>query len=327
MRPSARSVDTAVHVGDVSLRSPVAAASGCFGTGAELLGTVDAAALGAVVTKSLSPDPWPGNPAPRLTPIDGGGMLNAVGLQNPGVEHWRRHELPRLVDAGVTVVGSIWGRSPGEYERAAAAVAGAADDVAGARPGRFVAVEVNVSCPNLESANEMFAHHVDQTVDLVRRVRRELDAVVGAARPALWVKLSPNLPTLVPIASAAVDAGADAVVCTNTLIGIAIDTERRRPVLANGTGGVSGPPLRPVALRHVWEVHRALPDVPIVGVGGIAAVDDAVAFLLAGASAVEIGAAHLADPHVGLKIARGLQRWCRRHGVRRVAELTGAGHD
>lgn len=327
MRRPCGAVDATVRVGDVELHAPVAAASGCFGTGAEMLGTVDAAALGAVVTKSLSPDPWPGNPSPRLVPIDGGGMLNAVGLQNPGVGHWRHEELPRLLAAGVTVVGSIWGRSPGEYERAAAEVAAAADDVAASGPGRFVAVEVNVSCPNLESANEMFAHHVDQTVDLVRRVRRELDAVGSAVRPALWVKLSPNLPTLVPIATAAADAGADAVVCTNTLIGIAFDTGRRRPALANGTGGVSGPPLRPVALRHVWEVHRALPDVPIVGVGGVASAEDAVAFLLAGASAVEVGAAHLADPHAGLKIARGLRRWCRRHGVRRVAELTGAGHD
>lgn len=306
----ARSLETSV--GSVSLENPVMAASGCFGTGAELLGTVDASRLGAVVTKSMSARPWAGNPPPRLHPA-AGGMLNAVGLQNPGVEAWLDGALPALVAASVRVVASIWGHAVDDYAEVAAALA-----PAGAA-GHVTAVEVNLSCPNLASgAAHMFAHDPDATAAVVRAVAAEAGPV------PVWAKLSPNVTTPVPAAEAASEAGAQAVVLTNTLIGMVIDDRTLRPVLANGTGGLSGPPLRPVALRMVHEVACALPGVPIVGVGGISTAGHVVEYLAAGASAVQVGAAHLADPHAGVRIVAKLPKALARCGRRSVAEVVGA---
>ena len=307
-----RQVDLRTEIGEVVLPNPVLAASGCFGAGAELLGVVDPSRLGAVVSKSMSFAPWEGNPAPRLAPAPGGGMLNAVGLQNPGVEHWAKEELPRLLSAGARVVASIWGTSVDEYIATAKRVGVLAEDL--------VAVEVNVSCPNLESPGEMFAHSPIHTAAVVRAVKKEV------APLPVWAKLSPNLPSVVEVARAAADAGADALVLVNTLIGLLLDVERRVPLLGNGTGGLSGPPLHPIALRAVYECAQALPGFPLVGVGGVSRPSHAVAFFLAGASAVELGAAHLADPAAGVKLVRSLRRWCRRHKVCTTAELVGTAH-
>lgn len=306
-------MDLTARIGSVTLPNPVMAASGCFGTGAELLGVVDASRLGAVVTKSLSAAPHAGNPAPRLVPTSGGGMLNAVGLQNPGVDHWVGNELPLLLGAGVRVVGSIWGRTVDEYTDAAGRIAPVAGDL--------VALEVNVSCPNLESPGDMFAHHPDQAAAVVRAVRARLDPL------PVWVKLSPNQPSPVPVARAVVDAGADAVTLTNTLLGMVVDVARRRPHLGNGTGGLSGPPLRPVAVRCVHDVRAAFPSLPIVGVGGISRVEHALEHIMAGANAVQVGAAHFADPQSGVRIVRQLRRWCRRHRVRTLGDLVGAAQE
>lgn len=309
-----RSLETCV--GSVRLDNPVMAASGCFGTGAELLGTVDASRLGAVVTKSMSAQPWAGNPPPRLHPA-AGGMLNAVGLQNPGVERWIADALPRLVDAGVRVVASIWGHTVADFEEVAAAVAAVGD--------RLAAVEVNLSCPNLggggdAASRHMFAHDPAATAAVIAAAT----AVLGSV--PVWAKLSPNVVTPVPAAEAAASAGAEAVVLTNTLIGLAIDARTLRPVLANGTGGLSGPPLRPVALRMVYEVAAALPDVPVIGVGGISTAAHVVEYLAAGAAAVQVGAAHLADPRAGLRIVARLPKALARCGRSSVADLVGAAH-
>lgn len=309
MRQSSRP-DMTARIGAVTLENPVLAASGCFGAGAEMLGSVDASRLGGVVTKSLSAEPWPGNPAPRLAPLDGGGMLNAVGLQNPGVGDWVARGLPALEAAGVTVVASLWGGTVADFAAAAEGLAPVS--------ARLAAVEVNISCPNLDHGREMFAHVPADAAEVVRAVRPPL------RNTALWVKLSPNLPSVVAVAEAVLGAGADGLVLTNTLMGTAIDAETRRFRVAHGTGGVSGPPLRPVALRHVWECARAFPGTPLVGVGGISRAEHAVEFLLAGACAVEVGAAHFADPAAGVKVVRGLARWCRRRGVPAVGELVGA---
>jgi len=292
-----RGADVTAEVGRVTLPNPVMAASGCFGTGAELLGVVDATRLGAVVTKSMSAQPWPGNPPPRLAPA-AGGMLNSVGLQNPGVHHWLRDELPPLAEMGVRVVASIWGRSLTEYEKVAEPLSPVA--------GILTAVEVNLSCPNLSGGSHLFAHDPAAAAEVVAAVAERVDPL------PVWAKLSPNVASVVPAARACAEAGADAVVLTNTLIGMEIDVKARRPVLGNGTGGLSGPPLRPVALRMVAEVAAALPDLPIVGVGGISRVDHAVQFAMAGASAVAIGTAHLADPHAGVRLAAALPRRLRR---------------
>lgn len=305
------------HVGRVRLPNPVMAASGCFGTGAELLETVDASRLGAVVTKSMSAQPWKGNPPPRLHPV-GGGMLNAVGLQNPGVHAWLADGLPRPLDAGVRVVASVWGHTVADFEAVAAAVADIGD--------RLVAVEVNLSCPNLAPPDagspgaHMFAHDPVATAAVIASVVAVVDPL------PVWAKLSPNVTSPVPAARAARDAGADAVVLTNTLVGMAIDPITLAPVLANGTGGLSGPGLRPVAVRMVHETAAALPDLAIVGVGGISTAAHAVEHLAAGAGAVQVGAAHLADPGAGCRIVRKLPAALRRCGRASITDLVGAAH-
>jgi dihydroorotate dehydrogenase (NAD+) catalytic subunit len=267
------------------------------------------AELGAVVTKSMKAGEWAGNPAPRVHPTTAG-MINSVGLQGKGVPHWLEHELPGLVATGATVVASIWGNSIADYEAAADALAAA--------PPEVVAVEVNISCPNVEDRNSMFAHATAST-------RAAIEATAGCGRPR-WAKLSPNAADLPEIAVAAHEAGAEAVVLTNTLLGMVIDTDTRRPVLGAKKGGLSGAAMHPVAVRAVYDVHEVAPDLPIVGVGGTTSGTDVVEFLLAGASAVEVGTATFADPRAPRRILRQFAKWCDRHGVADVAELIGAAH-
>lgn len=284
-------------------------ASGTAGHGAELDHYVDLAALGAVVVKSLSADPWPGNPPPRVHET-AGGMMNSVGLQGPGVGHWLAHELPPLLATGATVVASIWGTDVEGYAAAAAALADA--------PPGVVAVEVNLSCPNHHDRDQMFAHSARATRAALRACR--------AARRPLWAKLSPNVDDLPAIAAAAAEAGAAAVTVVNTVLGMVIDVEARRPVFARGAGGLSGPAIHPVAVRAVYDVHRALPELPVVGVGGVARGVDAVELLLAGASAVQVGTATFADPRAVARVADELAGWCAAHGVHDLDELIGAAH-
>lgn len=309
MRSRRRTPDLRTRVGSVELRSPLMTASGTAGYGTELAPYVDLASLGAVVVKSLSADPWPGNPAPRVheTPA---GMLNSVGLQGPGVKAWRDEHLPELLATGACVVASIWGTAVEDYGRAAALLADA--------PSEVVAVEVNLSCPNHHERDQMFAHDPDATA-------AALEASAACGRP-LWAKLSPNVTDLVPIAAAAREAGAEAVTLVNTVMGLAIDPATRRPRLGGGGGGLSGPAIHPVAVRAVHDVHRALPDLPIVGVGGVARGVDAVELLLAGASAVQVGTATFADPRAIARIGRELATWCARHRIDRIADLTGGAH-
>ena len=295
------------RVGSVVLKSPVMTAAGTAGFGLELAGYGDLAALGAVVTKSLAPFAWDGNLAPRLATMDEH-LVNSVGLAGPGIEAWRRDDAPRLRAAGATVVVSIWGRRTEDYAAAAAALA---DEP-------IAAIEVNASCPNLEDRSQMFAHSARATAELVAAAR--------AGRHPVWVKLSPNTPDLLDIAASAVAAGAEALVLVNTLLALVMDVEHRRPALGAGGGGLSGAGLGPVALRAVYDCRGALPSTPIVGVGGIARGRDAVAMLMAGANAVQVGTASLADPRAPWRVQRGLARWMRRHGVAEVADLVGAGH-
>ena len=303
-------MDLRTTVGSVALRAPVMTASGTAGHGAEFANYLDPASLGAVVVKSMKADEWAGNPAPRVHPT-ASGMINSVGLQGKGVPHWLEHDLPDLLATGATVVASIWGSSVDDYARAAAALAAAPEGV--------VAVEVNVSCPNLEDRGSMFAHSRTATAEVI-----EASTVVG--RP-MWAKLSPNAADLPEIAEAANRAGAEAVVLTNTLLGMVIDTESRRPVLGAKKGGLSGAAMHPVAVRAVFDVHEALPDLPIVGVGGTSSGTDVVEFLLAGASAVEVGTATFADPRARRRILCEYGHWCQRHDVESVAELIGVAHD
>lgn len=303
-------VDLSVPLGPHRLPNPVIAASGTFGHGTELVRLCPPDRLGAVTVKSLAAYPWPGNPPPRLHPAPGGGMLNSVGLAGPGVTAWLAEDLPGLRAAGARVIASIWGRTVGEFAGAAAALAPAHGDL--------VAIEVNVSCPNLEDRSRMFAHAPAATAAVTR-------AVLETAPPVpVFVKLSPNTSELVEVAGAALEAGATGLTLVNTVLAAGIDPATRRPVLGAGGGGLSGPPIHPIAVRAVLEVARAHPGVPIIGTGGVVSGRDAVELLLAGAVAVGVGTATFAEPRATLRILAELERWCEQHGVRTVRELVGA---
>lgn len=281
-------------------------ASGTAGHGAELGAYGSLADLGAVVVKSLSASPYAGNPPPRLHALPTG-MLNSVGLQGPGVEAWLEDELPPLVAAGARVVASIWGFSVEDYEKAAAMLAGA--------PPEVVAVEVNLSCPNVEDRRHMFAHSPGAAADAIA-------ATAACGRPR-WAKLSPNVTDLVEIADAVLGAGAEALTLVNTVMGMVLDVASRRPVFAKG-GGLSGPAIHPVAVRAVFDCRAAFPDAAIVGVGGVSSGEDAVELLLAGADAVQVGTATFADPRAPWRVQQELTAWCRRHRVNDITELIGA---
>ena len=302
-------VDMATRVGSVALVNPVMTAAGTSGHGAELGAYFDLSALGAVVVKSLSAEPWQGNPPPRVHETDAG-MLNSVGLQNAGVEAWLAEELPALVESGATVVASIWGSSVAAFEKAAL--------VLGDAPPEVVAVEVNLSCPNVEARRDVFAHSPTATRDAV-------EATAGCGRPR-WAKLSPNVTDLTEIAAAALAGGADALTLVNTVMGMAIDPESRRFRLGAGGGGLSGAAIRPVAVRAVHECRQAFPGAGIVGVGGISTGEHAVELLLAGADAVQVGTATFADPRAPYRVLDGLRRWCAAHGVIRAGDLIGRAH-
>lgn len=302
-------VDPRVDVAGLELASAVMTASGTAGHGAEMAAYMDLSRLGAVVVKSLSAEPWPGNPPPRIHPTPAG-MLNSVGLQGPGLRSWRDQQLPALVRAGARVVVSIWGREVGDYADAAEIVADCGDAV--------VAVELNLSCPNLGGAH-LFAHDPAAAAEVVA-------ATAACGRPR-WAKLSAGTDRLVEVVAAVTEAGAAAVTLINTLPGMVIDLERRRPALGGGGGGLSGPAIHPVAVRCVYDVHAAMPEVAIVGVGGVATGEDAVEMLMAGADAVQVGTASFADPTSAERVRAGLEHWCERHGVAAVAELKGCAHE
>jgi len=300
-----------VRVGSVELPSPVILASGTAGHSDELAAYMDLSVLGAVVVKSVASFEWQGNPAPRLHALSGG-MINAVGLQGRGVEQWIAHDLPRLRARNARVVASIWGFRESEYEAAALALSNAASGL--------VAVEVNLSCPNVEHARSMFAHDAVQSSRVVAAVRRALPHV------PVWAKLSPNTDRLVEIAGVVSSAGADALVLVNTVLGMAIDTDSRRPVLGNGGGGVSGEAMHAVAVRSVFDVRAALSDVPIIGVGGVSCANDALELMMAGANAVQVGTATFADPRAAMKIQRDMLRWAHRRDISSWEEITGSAH-
>ncbi|CAN5852022.1 MAG: dihydroorotate dehydrogenase [Actinomycetota bacterium] len=305
-------VDTRVNLSaDLSqplqLANPIVTASGCFGSGRELQRFFDIAELGAVVVKSLTLEPRDGLPTPRMAET-ASGMLNAIGLQNPGIEAWVATELPWLHGLGVPVIASIAGKTAAEYRELAEHLRD--------QPG-VMAIEANISCPNVEDRNVIFACRQDAT-------RKAMQQVTSVSTVPVFAKLTPDVTDIVAIAKAAVAGGASGVSLVNTLLGLAIDAESRRPKLAAVTGGLSGPAIKPVALRAVHQVHQALPDLPIIGMGGVRSVTDVVEFLLAGANAVAVGTATFANPMVTLELTQALSRWCAERGIATVAELRGA---
>jgi dihydroorotate dehydrogenase (NAD+) catalytic subunit len=313
--PRTADVEMSTRIGGVELPNPVMTASGTAGHGAELAAYMDLAALGAVVVKSVSAEPWDGNPAPRLLPLTAAtGMLNSVGLQNPGVTEWLSGELPALARTGARVVASIWGFTAEQFRLASAAIAKA-------NPAAVVAVEANISCPNIEDRRQMFAHSVDG-------VRESVAAAVdglGGAFP-LWVKMSPNVTDLAALAGEAVEAGADALTLVNTVMGMAIDPDTGAFRLGGGGGGMSGPAVHPIAVRAVYECRAALPHTPIVGVGGVSTGEDAAELMAAGADAVQVGTATFADPRAPARVLAELIEWCRTHRVSTSDQLKGRAH-
>lgn len=295
----------AVRIGKLDLAYPTLGASGCYGSGEEYGPFIDLAKIGGVVLKSVTRHPRLGNATPRLVHTPGG-MLNAIGLQNPGLDYYLEHEVAKFASRPCAVVGSVAGFSVEEYAYVAERLA-ARDEID--------ALEINISCPNVASEGETFAcdpHLTARVVDAVRKVTEK----------TIIVKLSPNVTDIAAVAREAERAGADALACINTVRGMAIDVEAERPMLANVTGGLSGPAIRPVALLAVYEVARAV-KIPIVGTGGIETARDALEFFLAGASAVCVGTANFADPRVPLKIADGLRAHLARRGLASVRELVG----
>jgi len=308
MSPEDTGVDHSARVGSIRLRNPVMTASGTSGHGAELGAYLDLSELGAVVVKSVSAEAWPGNPAPRVHPLPGGiGMINSVGLQGPGVEAWLRDDLPALEGAGAAVVASIWGTSVDAYAKAAAMLSGA--------PACVVAVEVNVSCPNVEDRRRMFAHSASATAEVI-------EATAACGRPR-WAKLSPNVTDITEVAGAALGAGAEALTLINTVMGMVIDPVDGTFALGAGGGGLSGPAVHAVAVRAVYDCRSAFPAAGIVGVGGVARGVDVAELMAAGADAVQVGTATFADPGAAARVLAEFDRWCRDNGMRRSSDLVG----
>jgi dihydroorotate dehydrogenase (NAD+) catalytic subunit len=301
-------VDLKTTLAGLELKTPVLVASGTFGAGREGAAFVDLSKLGGVIVKSMTLVPWKGKPTPRMCETPSG-MLNAIGIQNKGVDHFIAEDLPWLLKRRATVVASIAGNTVDEFVKVADKLRTGARGIA--------AVEINISCPNLEDRNNMFAHSAQATAAVVGRVKAAL------RRVPVFPKLSPNVTSLTEIAGAAIDAGADGLSLVNTVFGMAIDVETRRPKLAGTTGGLSGPAIRPIAVRAVHDVHLEFPHVPLIGQGGVSTAADALEMILAGASAVAVGTANFIEPRASIQVTEGIAAYMKRHGVESIAELVG----
>lgn len=298
--------DMSVEIAGMRLRNPVMTASGTFGYGEEFAAYVNLEEIGAIITKGLSLKPRAGNPTPRIVETPGG-MLNAIGLQNVGIDAFIAKKAPYLRTIATPVIVNLFGNTLEEYGELAARLD---------RVPEAAGVEVNISCPNVRHGGIVFGIDPKAAYDVVKLVRE------STIKPVI-VKLSPNVTDIVELAYACVDAGADALSLINTLTGMAIDLQRRRPVLANITGGLSGPAIKPVALRMVWQVAKAV-DIPIIGIGGIMSATDALEFMLAGATAVQVGTANFLDPSAAQTIARDMERYLADNGIAEVKSLIGA---
>ncbi|PLX84709.1 MAG: dihydroorotate dehydrogenase [Desulfuromonas sp.] len=296
----------AVEVAGIQMKNPVMPASGTFGYGEEYAPYLDLERIGAIVTKGLSLKPKAGNPTPRIAETPGG-MLNAIGLQNVGIDAFVEHKLPFLREVNTPVIVNFFGNTLEEYGEVATRLSDL-PEVAG--------VELNISCPNVKQGGIVFGTDPEAAAAVVGVVRQRL------AKP-LIVKLTPNVTDITVMARAVEEAGADAISCINTLTGMAVDIRTRRPKLANTTGGLSGPAIRPVAVRMVHQVARAV-KVPVIGVGGVMEAEDALEFLVAGATAVQVGTANFVEPTAMLKVIEGIEQFCIEEGIADIRELIGS---
>lgn len=303
-------INLEVNVGGLKMKNPVTVGSGTFAYGQEYDRYFDVSRLGAVTTKSLSLEPRAGNKPPRLVETPAG-MLNAIGLQNVGIEAYLRDKAPFLRNKGCTIIGNIYGKSPEDYTKLAERLTkeGAAD-----------AIEANLSCPNVHDART--ARGCTLVAQIPEQVQLYTRAIKAVTNLPVFIKLSPNIIDIAEPALAAEEAGADGIAIINTLLGIGIDPETRKPILSNIVGGLSGPAIRPVAVKMVWDCAKVL-KIPIIGMGGICNASDAMQFILAGATAVAVGSASFRQPDAAIRVIEGLEAYCERHGAGSITELIG----
>lgn len=298
-------MNTKVNIAGVELKNPVMTASGTFGSGAEYSEFVDLDRLGAVVTKGVANVPWPGNPTPRVAEVYGG-MLNAIGLQNPGIDVFRKRDIPFLKKFDTKIMVNVCGHTEEEYLEVVRALADEPVDL----------LEINISCPNVKEGGIAFGTDPKAVESITKKVKK------CASQPVI-MKLSPNVTSIADMAKAAEAGGADGISLINTLTGMKIDIERRTFVLANKTGGMSGPAIKPIAVRMVYEAANAV-SLPVIGMGGITCAEDAIEFILAGATAVSVGTANFADPYTTVRVAEGIEQYLRDNDIEDINELIGA---
>ena len=297
-------MNLSVDIAGVTMKNPVTTGSGTFGSGEEFSEFVDLSKLGAVTTKGVANVPWPGNPTPRVAEVYGG-MLNAIGLQNPGIDVFVERDVPYLKKAGATIIVNVCGKSEKDYVEVVERLSDEPVDL----------LEINVSCPNVKEGGIAFGQDPKALYDITK-------AVKAKAKQPIIMKLSPNVTDITEMAKAAVDAGSDALSLINTLTGMKIDINRKTFALANKTGGVSGPIVKPIAVRMVYQVAQAV-NIPIIGMGGISSAEDAIEFLLAGASAVSVGTANFHDPATTLKVIDGIEAYMKKNGFEHVSDMVG----
>ena len=298
--------DMRVNIAGVELKNPVMTASGTFGSGMEYAEFVDLNRLGAVVTKGVANVPWPGNPTPRVAEVYGG-MLNAIGLQNPGIDVFLERDIPFLKDYDTKVIVNVCGKTVEDYVEVVERL--------GEEPA-VAMLEINVSCPNVKEGAIAFGQRADALYNITAELKKH-------AKQPIIMKLSPNVTDIGEMARAAEAAGADALSLINTITGMKIDIHRRTFAIANRTGGMSGPAIKPVAVRMVYQAAQAV-KIPIIGMGGIANAEDAIEFILAGATAVSVGAMNFVDPYTTVKVVEGIEDYMRRYGIEDINELIGA---
>lgn len=301
-------ISTKVNLCGVELKNPVMVASGTFGSGAEYSEFVDLNRLGAVVTKGVANIPWPGNPTPRVAEVYGG-MLNAVGLQNPGIDVFCDRDIPFLKNYDTKIIVNVCGKSTSDYLEVVERLADEPVDM----------LEINISCPNVKEGGIAFG----QDPKLVEQITSDIKKI---AKQPVIMKLSPNVTDITEMARAAEAGGADCLSLINTLTGMKIDIDRRTFVLANKTGGMSGPAIHPIAVRMVYQTAQAV-KLPLIGMGGIATAEDAIEMILAGATAVSVGTANFVDPRATIKVVEGIEAYMRKYGVKDINELVGAVHE
>ena len=298
-------MNTSVTIAGVTFKNPVMTASGTFGSGMEYGDFVDLNRLGAVVTKGVANVPWPGNPTPRVAEVYGG-MLNAIGLQNPGIDVYLKRDIPFLQQYDTKIIVNVCGKTVEDYLEVVEKLNDSAADM----------LEINVSCPNVKEGAIAFGQKADCLFDITSKIK-------NVARKPIIMKLSPNVTDITEMAKAAEAAGADAISLINTITGMKIDIHKRTFALANRTGGMSGPAIKPVAVRMVYQASHAV-KIPVIGMGGIATAEDAIEFLLAGATAVSVGAVNFMNPYATVEIIEGIEQYMTKYGVEDIQELIGA---